>query len=180
MGHDTNLKGSQCELRENGNEETPGQAQALMANAHRAKPHVPRTCFRGQVRWESTCMRTTRGVQQLMQHKRTWSSVNTLLTITTYKAPEIKAGRCPESDLLTHHSQTPGYPATGFWTMFLQTSQMVRLAMNMPMSGTNTWIALPALAPFNQWREKREGGNSVVLILLWLNCHRVCLNLLKT
>lgn len=37
MGHDTNLKGSQCELRENGNEETPGQAQALMVNAsHRA------------------------------------------------------------------------------------------------------------------------------------------------
>ena len=37
MGHDTNLKGSQCELRENGNEETPGQAQALRVNAsHRA------------------------------------------------------------------------------------------------------------------------------------------------
>lgn len=33
MDHDTNLKGFQCELRVDGNEETPGQAQALRVNA---------------------------------------------------------------------------------------------------------------------------------------------------
>lgn len=66
--------------------------------------------------------------------------------------------------------------ATGFWTMFLQTSQMVRLAMNMPTSGTNTRIPLPASAPFKLWREQKGGGNSVVLMLQWLNHHRVCMN----
>lgn len=37
---------------------------------------------------------------------------------------------------------------SGFLTMVLQTSQMVRLAMNIPISGTNTLMPLPASAPF--------------------------------
>ena len=51
MGQDTNLKGFQCELRADGNEETPGQAQALRVNAsHRAALTSPDLFPRGRVR----------------------------------------------------------------------------------------------------------------------------------
>lgn len=70
----------------------------------------------------------------------------------------------------------------GFWTMFLQTSQMVRLAMNIPISGTNTLIPLPASAPFRLWRGKKKkggGGNLVVFLFLWWHYLQICLYLLN-
>ena len=114
MGHDTNLKGFQCELRADGNEETPGQAQALRVNAsHRAALMSADLFPRGQV-WVRMHMREdhtrcTKQPSSIGGHEALCISHCSLSQ--TYKAPEIKAGRVSDSDLPTLRSQTPGYTA---------------------------------------------------------------------
>lgn len=75
---------------------------------------------------------------------------------------------------------------SGFLTMVLQTSQMVRLAMNIPISGTNTLMPLPASAPFKLWRKEdgRKLPQSVLSnLLLYTSIFKikdVCLRLAVT
>ena len=186
MGHDTNLKGFQCELRADGNEETPGQAQALRVNAsHRAALMSADLFPRGQV-WVRMHMREdhTRCTKQppsIRGHEALWthSYCHNLQGPRNQSRKSLRL-RLTDSSFSNSGLHCAASSATGFWTMFLQTSQMVRLAMNMPTSGTNTRIPLPASAPFKLRRQKQGGGNSVVLTLQWLNHHRECLNLLKT
>ena len=77
------------------------------------QPSRPRTCFHvAECGWECTCVRTTRGVQSNHPAQEgTKLSAYLTFNVTTYKAPEIKPGRGPDSDLPILRSQIPGYTA---------------------------------------------------------------------
>lgn len=156
----------------------PGQAQALRVNAsHRAALTSPDLFPRGRVRvrmhMREDHPRCTKQPPSIGGHEALCISHFSCHNLQgprnqTRKRPRL---RLTDSSFSNSGLHCAASSAIGFWTMFLQTSQMVRLAMNMPTSGTNTRIPLPASAPFKLWREKQGGGNSIVLTLQWLNHH---------
>ena len=109
MGHDTNLKGSQCELRVDGKEETPGQAQALRVNAsHRAVLTSPDLFPRSQMWVRMHVFEDPRGVQSNQTTQENMKLCARTVYCHNVQGPRTQSRKMPR-DLPTHHSQTLGY-----------------------------------------------------------------------